>query len=146
MVASYLDEQDLLDWDAVLAALRGLVGEWVSVSVKPMPEGTVYATLLGVLSESGEGARWASRDAHTREVASVAFQVGPEPQSYFLLSRDLFTGAGWISRRHKFLVIEHGPVEIGVEATSEENVVAQRKASVDERRRHGWPEPQIPHP
>lgn len=45
----------------------------------------------------------------------AAFQVGENPGNDFVLHKDLTTGGFWVSRKHRFFILEMAPIHIGVE-------------------------------
>jgi hypothetical protein len=114
-----------ITFDEAVSALDSWIGEPVQVSVNPAPgspsfpsrlgAGTAYAKFLGHLGRSDEGAQWAWRGPNKPEGEVAAFQVGETAGNYFVLHKDLATGGHWVSREHRFFILEMVPVYIGVE-------------------------------
>jgi hypothetical protein len=46
----------------------------------------------------------------------IAFQIGDDEMSYFVLYRQHFENAAWVSREHRFFVVEMRGAQIGVSA------------------------------
>ena len=71
-----------------------------------------------MLSRTDEGQFWAHRGPNRPDAEVAAFQVGETPGNYFVLHKDLTTGGHWVSRKHRFFILEMAPVYIGIEVWS----------------------------
>jgi hypothetical protein len=77
----------------------------------------VWANLAGKLRASDEGAAWDNYLTGGPKRNAIAFQVGDDKESYFVIYGELLGDAWWVSRKHRFLIVEMETVEIGISAT-----------------------------
>jgi hypothetical protein len=98
-----------------VAALDAWIGHAVEVSVASRDQGRVHSRQRGVLSRSADAAEWTALDGPDGE--AVGFQVGPDRHAYFVLYRNAFTQAFWVSRKHGFLMSETALIDLGVALT-----------------------------
>jgi hypothetical protein len=117
-----MNDVEKLDFEQLASALRSWVGDPVRVLIgphKPPDDGVgmVWAKLAGTLHTSEEGAAWDNRPSDGPSRNAIAFQVGDDTSTYFVIYGELLTAAWWVSREHRFLIVEMGTVEIGIEAS-----------------------------
>jgi hypothetical protein len=112
-------ETEHLNFEAVITTLAAWVGEPIYVLVGPRtpPDhgpGMVWARMAGILAASEEGAVWSATGPDDPDRTGIAFQVGARSDNYFVLYRELFERAWWVSSLRRFFIVEMRTVEIGI--------------------------------
>ncbi len=114
-VTERADEQSFeqLGFDEVVEALRvgAAAGQKVLVFVAPRrpPDGgpgMVWASMVGDLRGSEAGGRWGPNRPEDPSREGIAFQLGASDENYFVLYREFFSSAEWISRDAGLLSVE----------------------------------------
>ena len=117
-----MTDVERLDFDQLASTLRSWVGNPVRVLIAPHkpPDGGA-GMVWAKLAERSTQLKTKPHGTTRRPTDPVATRSPSKSAmtraNYFVIYRAFFTDAWWVSREHRFLYVEMGTVQIGIEAS-----------------------------